>query len=195
MDSANQAAGEKRVMALLVDKLDALGFMKPSTMKVDQFDAMRAELCAKLAYMSEVNIEALAEVAAGMGTGKARDRWPIAQKVLDRAVEIQAPPDDASPLIRSVFAHDLGRSAIEQGWAPELLRHVRRIRLFPKDYAVNQVMGEARDNVRRLRGLDQRLAGGGELSPEEMQWRDRRLAALQKCRDIAALGERERGAA
>ncbi|MCA0848323.1 hypothetical protein [Salipiger thiooxidans] len=155
----------------------------------DEFDAMLDSLCAKLAYMSEPNLGALEEVAAGMASGKSRDRFPIAQRILERAGDIQRPPDDASPLIRAVFAHGLGQDAIAQGWAPELLFELRRMRLWPNDYLISQCKTKAEPHVRRLAQLRDWFEAGRALSSDEEAFMQRRQSALEKCRQIAALGK------
>lgn len=189
MDSAEQAEGHKRVRRLLVEPLQQRGLVKPSAMTRDEFDAMLDSLCAKLAYMSEPNLGALEEVAAGMASGKSRDRFPIAQRILERAGDIQRPPDDASPLIRAVFAHGLGQDAIAQGWAPELLFELRRMRLWPNDYLISQCKTKAEPHVRRLAQLRDWFEAGRDLSSDEEAFMQRRQSALEKCRQIAALGK------
>lgn len=191
MDSAEQVAGEKRVQALLIDPLTRLGLAKPSTVREAQFQEMLAEVKSKLAYMSAESLAALSEQVAANPDGKQGDRFPIAVKILKWAAQIQPPGDDASPLVRAVFAAQLGRDSLIGGWAPELLAEVKRIRRWPLDYGVTQIKDRASDSVGRLRKLDDRLQRGLTLTTEEDQWRSRRLMALQKCRDIADLSERK----
>ena len=59
MNSAEQAAGEKRVREMLVTPLLRRGLTKPSSLTKDQFEDMVQDLCARLAYMSDVNLAAL----------------------------------------------------------------------------------------------------------------------------------------
>lgn len=108
MDAKEQAAGERRVRELLVEPLQRRGFIKPAGMRLDQFEDMLRDLERRLAYVSAENLMALEEVAAGMASGKERNRFPIAQHILDRAGDIQAPADGDSPLILAVFGHALG---------------------------------------------------------------------------------------
>ncbi len=187
MDSTAQAEGEKRVRRLLVEPLLRRGLAKPASLTRVLFDDMIADLCARLAYMSEANLMALEEQAAGNASGKDKDRFPIANRILDWAAQIQPPGDDASPLIRAVFTNALGREALDEGWAPELLADLRKNRRWPGSYIVKALRESADSSVRQLRILEERLAHGGELSPDEDRWRSRRLAALAKCRDIAGV--------
>lgn len=170
MDSVEQAEGQKRVRQLLVEPLKRRGLVKPSAMTKDQFSDMLDDLCARLAYMSEANLGALEEEAATMASGKNKDRFPIAQHILDRAGRFQQPPDDASPLIRAVFAHAMGRDAITQGWAPELLREVRNTRRWPNAFVVSKCRENAEEAVRRVSRLIGYRDGGQGLTAEESAW-------------------------
>ncbi len=189
MDSAEQAEGQRRVRQLLVEPLQQRGLVKPTGMTRDEFEAMLDSLCAKLAYFTEQNLMALEEIAAGMASGKARDRFPIAQRILERAGDIQRPADDASPLIRAVFAHGLGQEAIAEGWAPELLFELRKVRLWPNSYLISQCRAKADPHVRRLAQLTEHRDAGRGLSDVEADFVKRREAALEKCRWISTLGQ------
>lgn len=188
MDSTKQADGEKQVQAVLVDPLLRRGLAKPTSLTKVQFDEMVKDLCARLAYMSVPNLQALEEQAASNPGGKDRDRFPIANRILEWAGQIQAPGDEASPLIRAVFAAQIGSDALAAGWAPELLAEIKRLRRWPNAYVVTQIKSAADSNISQLRRLDEALARGDALPPEAVNWRDRRVAALQKCSAIALLG-------
>ncbi|EBA11777.1 hypothetical protein [Roseobacter sp. CCS2] len=188
MDRAGQTQGEQQVIRLLVQPLQRLGLAKPSTLTIKQFDEMVAELSQKLAYMSAINLEALAEISAANAGGKDRDRFPIARNILKWAADIQPPRDDASPLIRAVFAKQLGRDAIAQGWAPELLAELRQSRRWPTDYVVKVTREKGDDAVRQLQRMEDRLARGDGLPTEQLAWRERRLAVIARCTEIANLG-------
>nr|WP_319250491.1 hypothetical protein [uncultured Celeribacter sp.] len=190
MDAREQAEGEKRVMAYLVEPLEKRGFGRPTTLKVDQFEDMKRELCQKLAYMSAENLMALEEEAAGLAGGKECDRFPIAQKILERALIFQRPDDSASPLIRAIFANRLGQEAIADGWAPELLVGVRDMkkRAWPRPFQVTQIKRDAEGPTRRMRDIERRLAQGLDVSASDVAWRDRRLAIIRKCEEIGRMG-------
>lgn len=195
MDMAEQAAGEKRVRGALIDPLMRRGLMRPAGMKVEAFEAMLAELCAKLAYMSDLNLAALEEDAATMAGGKDKDRFPVGQRILERAGQIQPPGDDASPLIRAVFANQLGADALAGGWAPELLADLRQSRRWPGAFVVKTIKDRADDPLRRMRDIEMRRSRGDVLTAAEDDWRSRRMAAMDRCRRIAELGRAEGGAA
>jgi len=192
MDSTEQAAGEKRVEALLINPLQRRGLAKPASLTKVQFEEMVKDLCARLAYMSEPNLMALEEQAASSPGGKDHDRFPIANRILAWAGQIQPPDDEASPLIRAVFAAQLGADAMAGGWAPELLMELKKIRRWPNAYVVTQIKSQAGDSVTRMCRCDEALARGDQLQPDVVHWRNRRLAALQKCRDIVSMTQSHR---
>jgi hypothetical protein len=191
MDSKEQAAGEKRVQALLIEPLMRRGLIKPGGMTKAQFDLMLGDLRAKLAGMSDLNLAALEVDAASMAGGKDKDRFPIANRILERAAEIQPPRDDASPLIRAVFAARLGQDAIAGGWAPELLDELRRSRRWPGGWTVDNVKTAASGPRRRLEDLDLRQSRGEALTDSEERFVAFRRGQMQKCRDIADLARAE----
>lgn len=195
MDSAEQAMGEKKVKGVLVDPLMRRGLAKPTSLTKAQFGDMVEDLCARLAYMTDANLMALEEHAAANAGGKDKDRFPIGQRILEWAAQIQPPGDDASPLIRAVFAHQLGLDALAGGWAPELLVELRGSRRWPGSWAVRSIKDKADGALRLMRDLDARLVRGDVLAPAEDQWRSRRLATIAKCRRIADLGQGSGGAA
>ena len=189
MDAIEQAAGEKRVMSHLIVPLQRRGLARPSTLRQAQFEAMVDDLCKMLAYMSGINLQALAEVVAANPGGKGADRFPIANKILEWARQIQAPEEDASPLQRAVFAAPVGRAALDGLWAPELLALIKAERKWPGRWSVSQIKAQADDAVRRLRDVEMRLSRGDQLNQEDLQWRDRRRAAIQHCQDIAVMAQ------
>lgn len=187
MDSVEQAEGEKRVMRVLVEPLKMRGLAKPSTLTVAGFEETIQGMCKKLAYMSEASLAALEEQVAANPGGKDRDRFPIANQILSWAADIQPPGDSASPLIRAVFAHQIGRTALEEGWAPELLADLRKNRRWPNNWTLKMVREGAERSVGRLRDLEARLVRGEVLSEAEAGWRDGRVSALRRCAEISAM--------
>ncbi|WP_099827402.1 hypothetical protein [Oceaniglobus indicus] len=199
MDDREQREGEARVRALLVEQLQRLGLMRPGGMTVVAFDAMLREVCQRLAYMSEAGLMALAEVMAERPGGRGGDRFPLAVTILKEAMVIEPPAEDASPLIRKVFASPVGLGALDEGYAPELMGWLRANRRWPQPFVLNQRRDEARDAVRRLEHLETRLARGEALTSDEAAWRDRRRGVLARCeraRDLGMAGaERRQGGA
>lgn len=189
MEQAEQAKGERRVRKGLIEPLERLGLARPTTLTKVQYQVMIADLCGKLAYMSDGNLAALADQVAANPGGKAEDRLPIANTILKWAADIQPPSDSASPLVRAVFASGIGLDAVEGGWAPELFLHVKQVRKWPGRYTLNAVRERAGDALRRFEDLNLRFSRGDALSESESQWRVRRMMAISRCREISELGK------
>lgn len=189
MDAKEQDVGEKRVRQLLIDPLLLRGLIRPAGMTITLFEAMLKELAQRLAYMQPVNLMALEEQVAATPGGKAKDRFPIANVILEAARQIEMPKDDASPLVRAVFAHEIGQRSISEGWAPELLRHVKEMRRFPNSFACSSLREMAAPHMRRQEDIDLRVQRGESLGEQDREWQARRGAAIAKCQAIADLGQ------
>lgn len=187
MDSKEQAAREKQVQTLLIDALERRGLARPSTLTRAQYEDMCRDMCQKLAYMTDISLQALEEQVAANPAGKDRDRMPIANRILEWAGAIQPPEDGASPLMRAVFAHDLGRAAITEGWAPELLAYLRDKRMWPTPYAMSLIKEKADPARRQMMLIEERQSYGRELTPADEAFLARRRASIEKCKRIADL--------
>ncbi|QBR35740.1 hypothetical protein ETW23_05880 [Leisingera sp. NJS201] len=189
MDSAEQANGEKRVKALLIEPLLARGLAKPKGFtKQADFDAMVAKvLCPKLAYMTELSLAALEEEVAANPKGKGRDQMMIPNEILERAAKIQPPAAEASPLMRAVFAAALGRDAMAGNWGPELLRFLRKNRAWPTALNIQGIKAESESALRKVEDIRQRQTSGRLVSDADLQWIASRDAAQKKCEAIQAI--------
>jgi len=193
MDSIEQKAGEERVQKMLIEPLMRRGLAKPSAVSKAQFEDMKADICKRLAYMTDANLAALEETVAANPGGKDKDRLPIGTVVLGYAADIQPPGDTASPLMRAVFRSPIGLEALRDGWSPELLGLIRRTRKWPNAFALTQAKKSADDRVRDLRRMEEAVASGLELSARDAEWRAHRLAALRKCEEIRDMAMRAEG--
>mgnify|MGYP003113245798 CR=1 FL=1 len=191
MDAMEQKNGERRVREVLVEPLERLGLMKPAGHTKAQFEAMKEEICQRLAYMGEVNLAGLCEELAGCGGGKDRDRFPLATVVLPLAMRHQPPKGDASPLMRAVFAHAVGEAALAQGYAPELMKWLRDNRKFPGPYVIGQIADMGRDAARRAQKLQEDSDAGRGLSDAEAAWLINRRAVIERCETARKLGMSE----
>lgn len=189
MDSTEQAAGEKRVRNHLFAPLERLGLTRPPGMKVAGFEGMKAEICAKLAYMSETDLASLAEQIQSNPAGPNKDRFPSGPLILTWAADISPPSDSASPLLRNVFASAIGRQAMMEDWGPELRRWLKKHRQWPKEYLVKSIRDEGASNADQMRRLQAKLDRGERLSDADSRWYNGRAQARDACEKIVALGK------
>ena len=185
MDTKDQAQGEARVQALLIDPLTRLGLARPTPLTIRDFEAMQREICQRLAYMTAEGLEALAEIALNNPGGKDGDRFPLAIKLLSWAADIEPPAQSVSPLMRSVFTSATGRAAIDGGYAPELLGWLRANRQWPRSFDIAAAQDRARDNLRRIALIADKERTARHVTDEDRAFRDRRDAAVRRCRSIA----------
>ncbi len=194
MDAKEQADGEKRVMTLVFTQLEDLGLGRPTTTTKAGYEKMKQTVCQCLAGVEAAALAELCDWAQAHPGGPNKDRVPIGLKLLERAREISPPDTKAapSPLMQSIFRADLGRRAIREGWSVELLKWVRARpageRKWPGGYTQDQIKQQAYEPRRRLGDIELRLSEGRAVSDDEAAFRDRRLAALRECEDIAAQG-------
>jgi hypothetical protein len=184
MNIEDQKAGEARVRALVVEPLQVLGLGKPSTMTKVLFEKMLDEMCAILAYMSAENLQQLKDQVAARPAGKSLDRFPILNKILPLASDIQEPEDTGSPLVRNVFAHEIGRAALRDGYAPELLKAIKKDRKFPSMWRIKNVRDDAEENMRKFRTLGADLAAGKDVRVEDLQWQTARVNVIERCKSF-----------
>lgn len=192
MNSAEQVAGEQRVQEHLIAPLQGLGLARPSGMKVDGYTDMLNTIKKKLAYMTALNLQALVVEAMTRIERKGNGRFPMAVDLLVWAAGIQQPSDDGSPLIRAVFAASIGQLAIDEDWAPELLRYVRKVRVWPTPVALREIKQQAAEARRRLEKQGDTLRYGADLTEEEQSFRNNRHAAALKCARIYELARSEK---
>lgn len=184
MGSADLKEAKRRVKLHLVEPLMRLGLRRPSGMTVKQFDEMIDELCGRLSYMSALNLDALAEHASLRPGGKDGSRFPFAAKILAWAAEIQRPEDSASPLMIAVFSGPIGQEAMAEDWAPELLSHLRKHRLWPKKADITAIKDRAAAARHQIAKSEDQARRGFALSSADQKLKDMRGAAANKCQKI-----------
>ncbi|WP_414896833.1 hypothetical protein [Rhodovulum sp. YEN HP10] len=185
MDAKDQAEGEKRVRALLIEPLLRRGLVKSGKLTKARFEEMLVDVEKRLAYMSASNLAALEEQMAALAGGEAKDIFPTSNRIRQEALKIQKPDDRASPLMRAVFKHPIGQGALTEGWAPELLDELRDNRVWPGTYVLGRVRDEARGAILRLDRL--RRIAPADLTDAERRWLAAREQQMEECRRIADL--------
>ena len=194
MNSEDQAAGEKRVQEILIDPCLKLGMTKHSTLTKAAFEEMLKSLRQMLSYMTADNLIDLRDKVQANPAGPDRDRFPKSITILPWAHGFQEPVAGPSPLIRKVMTGDVGKEALANGWAPELLDYVKADRKWPKAYSQSLIKRSADNPMRRLEDIELRLSRNDHVTPEECAFRSLRRAAIQRCQDIADLAHTESAA-
>lgn len=192
MSSAELCEGKQRVREHLIEPLERLGLRRPSGMTVSQYKVMVEELCGRLSYMTALNLDALVVQVSTLPGGRDGSRFPIAAKILGWAADIQPPADTASPLMLAVFSGPLGRQSMEEDWAPELLSHLRKHRLWPRGMDLTRIKDRAGEARRRVALVSDRQRRGLSTNEEDLRLVKQRTKAAQKCERIMEQIEAQR---
>ncbi len=185
--AARQAAGEAKVRALLIDRVDRLAVLPPKGVTIGRWEEAKTEISQRLWRMSERGLSALAEFVEDNPAGDDKNRWPVAKIILDEARRIEPPGDDAPPsaLMCKIFTSQLGRDALEGGWAAELMERVTTDRRWPSEYAVRGIKESAAESKRRLQFIEEAKVRGDDLTPQQAGWLSKRSKFLAKA-ELAA---------
>lgn len=170
MDGQALKEGKARVQQLLIEPLTARGMIRPRGVTVEAHDAMLANLRARLAYLTDDMVSALAEVVEGHAEGKHRNVWPSEISICNWARRLQPPPPSDSRLITSYLRSVAGHRALSEGYLVELYHYLKKHGQPPTgDYALSRIREEAdehrRDRIRIKSQVERCMA-----SPRDEAW-------------------------
>lgn len=191
MAKTEQEIGQERVTEVFIQPLDRLGLGRPKGTPVAAFEGMKRELCARLWRLDQAGLEELGEWVLQHSETKA-NRWPPAALILAEAKPLLPPPWPPSDRMVAIFNHKIGRTAIANGWAPELFRRFVGAPHFPNDYSASQAFDQASPALARMKEIARRMDDGNEVSEGDRLWRIRRLEILEHCkriRDYKSVGQ------
>ena len=183
MEGAELKEGKERVRQYLIDPLVSGGMVRKRGQKVEEHDKMLANLEARLAYMFEDRLKALAEVVERYAEGPKKNIWPAEVSITNWARRLQEPPASESRLVRSYLQSGAGETARIGDYVVELFLYLKKYGAPPNEYSMQQIRDQADDNRRnRLRiERDQEL---GMASPRDLKWLEGYMATWRRCQDI-----------
>ena len=193
MDVQEQAEGEKRVRACLIEPLDRLGLARPKGTVVSRFEDMKRELCARLWRMDEDGLSDLLDWVIQSPSAK-ENRWPPAALILEKAKSVLPPPWPPSERMVRLFNHQIGQQALREGWAPELFKKYVGETGFPNQFSQQIIQSSAKEAVARFEAIRRAKAAGADVSERDARWFDRRAEKIAHCEKIRDF-KSERGAA
>jgi hypothetical protein len=172
--------GKARVMRVLITPLVDAGMTRHGRMTVEQEQAMIERLVARLAYMSEGSLEALAEVVGSHARGRSRNAWPAELSICNWARRIEEPPATVSRLVRSMLQSASGDAAEAGGYLVELFRYLRKHGRPPTEtYCYDLIRSQAEDNQRRRARIRADLERGAVRSSDQV-WLQHYLADRER---------------
>ena len=186
--SEAKAEDRARVMTLLIEPVRLAGVRRARGHSVADHDAAMTRLSDRLAYMTEDNLQTLAEVLIDNAPG---GMWPGEQVVMGFAHSLQAAAPSESRIIGSWLASVEGPQAEAGGYLVELYRFLRRGGRPPLAMDVRQIKADAASNARRVELTRDRIARE-VASAEDREWLQGYLADQQAARAIVEQGARKR---
>lgn len=192
MEGIELKEGKERVRQCLIDPLSQKGMVRKRSRSVDDHEVMLASLEARLAYMMEDRLMALAEVVERFAEGPKKNIWPAEVSIRNWAVRLQEPPAGQSRLVRSYLQSGAGDAANTGGYLVELFFHLKKFGTPPNVYTASQIKQQAEEN-RRKRVAIQRDNETGRAAPRDLAWLQGYMDARHRCLDI--INAKSKGAA
>lgn len=177
--------GKDRVRQNLITPLVKAGMVRKRGVTQASEDEMLANLEARLAYMTEANLKALAEVVTTYASGKHHNNWPAEVSIYNWARRIQLPPASESRLVRSYLQSAAGRAALNGGYLVELFMHLKKWGAPPNDFSMSEIKRKASEN-QGARDRIKREQASGRASQRDLDWVASYFQALERCEGVIA---------
>lgn len=190
-DETAGQTGKAAVRAVLLDRLEGAGMMRPKRMGVEPFEAGKKFLCERLAYMSRDNLAVLADALIDTATS---NEWPSEMVVMSLARGIQAPPPATSRALSSWLASVEGPKAVAGGYLVDLYRFIRGKLRPPTPYEMGEVKVRATESARRVQLINEWIRAG-RGSDEDRAWLKAWLDDEQQALALVDAGNARRAAA
>lgn len=193
MEGQELRDGKERVRVNLIAPLVASGMMRKRGRTVDEHDNFLASLTARLSYMTEDRLTALAEVVERYAEGPKKNIWPAEVSIVNWARRLQEPPASESHLVRSFLQSAAGDAAVAGGYLVELFLYLKRYGAPPSSFAMTGIRSDAEDNARRREAIEYDR-DEGRASPRDLSWLQGYMDTRRRCLDIIK-AKQERSAA
>lgn len=181
--------GKKAVRLYLIERLEAAGLVRTSKQSKEAFDAGKAALAARLAYMTADGLQLLADTIIESWTG--RD-WPTEKFFIQAARNIEPPPVTDNRALATYLVSAEGPKAVLRGDLVEIYRFCRDKRRPPHSWEMQAVAEDARANARQLVIVAEMEATEAGARPDQRQWRDRYLLDRAEAMALVEQGNAKR---
>ncbi len=192
MEGEELRAGKERVKKHLIDPLNAIGMVRKKGMTIDTHQSVMDGLMARLSYMDEGFLYALAEVVETHAGGPDKDHWPALTLITGWARALQEPPPSESRLVRSFLQSAPGQRAVDGGYIVELRAFLKRNGRPPGDYDMKQILDNASRNSGQRARIEENV-NAGRASDQDRQWLEGWRKAHDTC--MAIIDSKYKGAA
>lgn len=171
--------GKARVKIYLIDPLVKKGMQRKQGWTLEQEAELFESLQNYLAYLSQKDLEGLADTIERFAAGKAHDRWPKEINIRRWARRLREPPIRMSRLVRSYVQSGAGRAAKEGGYLVELFDYLKRVGAPPNTYSIQEIMSEAVANQERRNKVR-----SGRGTQQDQVWFERYMNRRRICADL-----------
>lgn len=183
MEGQELRDGKARVRRCLIDPLMSKGMVRKRGHTIEDHEKLLASLEARLAYMVEEKLLALADVVETYARGPLKNTWPSEVSIMNWARLLQIPPASQSRLVRSYLQSEAGRAAKVGGYLVELFRYLKHWGAPPNTFSMEKIRAEAETNKGR-RARIQREVDAGCASPSDLRWVQEYMDVRRLCLDI-----------
>lgn len=166
MDAETQAQGRERVASLLIGRCNEAGLVRPRSRTVADHEAFQKRLVNRLAYMSQSNLETLAEVVIDNALGARHDIWPTETMINGFANALQKRPPQQCRIVTSWLASVEGPPAVAGGYEVELFWFLCDHPRPPLAYDLRQIKAEAAENARMIERISAAIERGTASSSD-----------------------------
>jgi len=194
MEDHTKLDGKAQVEALLIQRLDDAGMVRPKGMTVAKFDEVRAKLCADFAYLSVESLISLAEYGISIGKGPFHHVWPPEASLRAFGFRLEKRPVFEHAIVHSWLASVEGPHALAGGFEVELFRSLQDTPIPPAPFRLREIRDEATANARKVSIIEERIERG-TVTVEDRAWLETYLRDRQQVRDIIEAGVQKRDAA
>ena len=193
MEGQELKEGKQRVRDHLISPLQKSGLERKRSQKVESHLAFLDSLEARLAYMAEDRLKALAEVVERYAGGPKKNQWPAEVSIMNWARRLQIPPASQSRLVRTYLQSGAGAAAKSGGYLVELFDHLKQVGAPPTTYNMEKIRSDATHN-RSRRARIRRDHENDLASPSELGWLQDYMDRRRLCLDIIEAKQKEAAA-
>ncbi|MBC7154571.1 MAG: hypothetical protein H5U19_08170 [Rhodobacteraceae bacterium] len=183
MEGQELKDGKARVRTILTGPLARGGMVRKRGVSVEDHERFLSRLEARLSYMADDRLSALAEVIERLAGGPMKNIWPAEVSIMNWARDLQEVPASESRLVRSYLQSAAGDAAMSGEWLVELFLHLKRTGTPPNDYAMKCIRDEAMENMRTRLAIEH-AREQGRASPRDLAWLDGYMDTRRRCLDI-----------
>ncbi|MBL3704602.1 hypothetical protein GI582_18045 [Sulfitobacter sp. BDSS02] len=193
MSSEDGETKRDRVRRLLIGPLQAAGFRFKKGTEEAKAKSELDRIADALAYMSDADLETMAELMLTKGEGAQRCFWPAFATFAFWADHVNPRPLEEHPRLLSWFRSRAGERALQNGALVAEYAYWKQHKAPPvKPQAIRLVEDKARTYNERAALIRDRQRRNFQIPPEDLDWLARFDRAAERLSRIVAEGIEDR---